>query len=65
MPLSADQELLEHEMRVDLMAIQTKHFETQVRWEPWKAMAVAAGAGAGVMAALIGVATLILHAIGH
>ena len=47
------------------MAIQTKRFETQVRGEPWKAMAVAAGAGAGVMAALIGVATLILHAIGH
>ena len=65
MPLSADQELLEHEMRVKLMAIQTKHFETQVRWEPWKAMAVAAGAGAGVMAALIGVVTLVLHSIGH
>ena len=65
MPLSADQELLEHEMRVELMAIQIKHFETQVRWEPWKAMAVAAGAGAGVMAALIGVITLVLHSIGH
>ncbi len=65
MPLSADQELLEHEMRMELMPIQIRHFETQVRWEPWKAMAVAAGAGAGVMAALIGVATLILRAIGH
>ncbi len=65
MPLSADQELLEHRMRVELMAIQTKHFETQVRWEPWKAMAVAAGAGAGVMAALIGTITLVLHSIGH
>ncbi len=65
MPLSADQELLKHKMRVELMAIRTKHFETQVRWEPWKAMAVAAGAGAGVMAALIGVITLVLHSIGH
>ena len=65
MSLSADQELLEHKMRVELMAIQTKHFETQVRWEPWKAMAVAAGAGAGVMAALIGIITLVLHSIGH
>ncbi len=63
-PLSADQELLEHEIRVELMAIQTKYSETQVRWEPWKAMAAAAGAGAGIMAALIGIITLVLHAMG-
>ena len=64
MPLSADQELLEHEMRVTLRAIQTKHFETQVHWEPWKAMAVAAGAGAGLIAALIAAITLMLRSLG-
>ena len=65
MPLDADQELLEHRMRVELMAIQTKHFETQVKWEPWKAMAIAAGAGAGLMAAAIGGMTLLLRTTGH
>ena len=58
MPLSADRELLKHEMRVQLMAIQTKHFEAQARCKPWKAMAVAAEAGAGVI-------TLVLHSIGR
>ncbi len=65
MPLTNDQELLEHEMRIALMAVQTEHFKSQVRWEPWKAMAVAAGAGAGLMAAAIGGITLLLHLAGH
>ncbi len=47
------------------MAVQTEHFKTQVKWEPWKAMAVAAGAGAGLMAAAIGAVTLLLRATGR
>ncbi len=51
------------------MAVQTEHFKSQVKWEPWKAMAVAAGAGAGLMAAVIGVLTftinLLLRSSGH
>ena len=65
MPLSADQELLEHERRLELMSVQIEHFKTQVRWEPWKAMAVAAGAGSGITVAIIGVITLLLRATGH
>ena len=64
-PLTDDQELLEHTMRVELMTVQTEHFKTQMKWEPWKAMAFAAGAGAGLMAAAIGGMTLLLHATGH
>ncbi len=47
------------------MAVQTEHFKSQVRWEPWKAMAVAAGAGAGLMAAMIGLLTFLLRTLGH
>ncbi len=65
MSLTNEQELLEHEMRVQLMAVQTEHFKSQVRWEPWKAMAVAAGAGSGVTVAIIGIVTLLLRALGH
>ncbi len=56
--------MLEHQLRVELMGVQIEHFKTQVRWEPWKAMAVAAGAGAGVTAAIIGVITLLLRSTG-
>ena len=65
MALTPEQELLEHELRTELMAVQTEHFKTQVKWEPWKAMAVAAGAGAGLMAAAIGAVTLLLRATGR
>ena len=64
MPLTQDQEDLEHQLRVELMTIQIEHFKTQVRWEPWKAMAIAAGAGAALMGAVIGLLTLILRSKG-
>lgn len=36
------------------------------QWEPWKAMAVAAGAGAGLMAAMVAAVTLVLRSLtGH
>ena len=47
------------------MSVQTDHFKSQVRWEPWKAMAVAAGAGSGITVAIIGIITLLLRAYGH
>ncbi len=43
------------------MAIQIEHYKSQVKWEPWKAMAVAAGAGAAVMGAAIGIMTLLVR----
>jgi hypothetical protein len=49
-------------MRIELMAIQTEHFKTEVRWKPWKAMAVAAGAGSGIMVAIM---TLLLRSTGR
>ncbi len=61
MPLSQAQDDLEHELRVELMTIQTEHYKSQVKWEPWKAMAVAAGAGAAVMGAAIGIMTLVVR----
>lgn len=65
MALTSEQETLEHELRIELMAVQTERFKTQIRWEPWKAMAVAAGAGSGLTLAIIGVATALLRAVGH
>jgi hypothetical protein len=65
-PLSQIQEQAEHELRMELMAVQTEHFRTQIRWEPWKAMAVAAGAGSGLTLAIVAIVTLILRAMpGH
>jgi hypothetical protein len=61
MPLTQVQEDLEHELRVELMTIQTEHYKSVVKWEPWKAMAVAAGAGAAVMGASIGIMTLLVR----
>lgn len=64
MPLTQDQEEREHGLRVDLMDTQIKHFKTQIEWEPWKAMAIAAGAGAALMGAVIGLVTMILRGAG-
>jgi len=43
------------------MAVQTEHFKMQIKWEPWKAMAVAAGAGSGLTLAIVGIITFVLH----
>jgi ElaB/YqjD/DUF883 family membrane-anchored ribosome-binding protein len=55
MPLTQDQERLEHELRVDIMNMQKQLFDAPLKWEPWKAMAVAAGAGAviGILTAFV------------
>lgn len=37
--------------------------QEQRRWEPWKAMAVAGGAGATIALALVAVITALLHAL--
>ena len=47
------------------MKTQTEHFATQIRWEPWKAMAVAAGAGSGLTLAIIGALTFLIRSFGH
>jgi hypothetical protein len=63
--LTPEQETLEHELRVELMTVQTEHFKTQIKWEPWKAMAVAAGAGSGLTLAIVGLVTALLRVAGH
>ena len=47
------------------MRTQTEQFATEIRWEPWKAMAVAAGAGSGLTLAIIGALTVLLRSFGH
>lgn len=58
----------ESQWRVELMKAQIENLQTDTRykrrladWEPWKAVAVAAGAGAALMGAVIGILTLILR----
>ena len=51
---------IERQLRVELMTVQIKLFSEQVKWEPWKAMAVAAGAGAGLMAAVTAIVTALV-----
>lgn len=56
----------EKQLRIELMVVQIEHYKTQIKWEPWKAMAVAAGAGAGAMAAMVALSTAILRVmVGH
>ncbi len=45
---------MEHNLRVELMSMQKKLFDAQLKWEPWKAMAVAAEVGAALTGAMIG-----------
>ena len=52
------------ELRTEVVAVQIKRFSSPVRWEPWMAMAVAAGAGAVLTAALLVTSVLILRALG-
>jgi hypothetical protein len=54
----------EQDLRIELMAADienkradTDYKRTMMRWEPWKAMAVAAGAGATFTLALLALAT--------
>jgi hypothetical protein len=48
-----------------LSDVLTEQLKRQIRWEPWKAMAVAAGAGAGIAMAMIAGTTLVLRSFGH
>jgi hypothetical protein len=54
----------ERELRIELMTIQIEHYKQQIRWEPWKAMAIAFGAGAAVMGAAVALVTAVLRAAG-
>ncbi len=61
MPLTPEQEHLEHKLRVELLTKQTELFKRQVRWKPWKAMAIAAAAGAGATGLIIVIFALLLR----
>jgi len=61
----------ERELRIELMTAQIENVRTDTAykrklsdWEPWKAMAVAFSAGAGLVAALVALFTLVLHLMG-
>ncbi len=64
MPLTQEQDDLEHKLRVDLMKVQTENFKVQLTLEPWKLLALGIGAGAALMGAAVGIATFILRAAG-
>jgi len=63
-PLTQEQDDLEHKLRVDLMKVQTENFKVQLTLEPWKLLALGIGAGAALMGAAVGIATFILRAAG-
>ena len=55
----------ERQLRIALMTVQIEHYQQQIKWEPWKAMAVAFGAGAAFMGAMVALFGLILHLTGR
>ena len=62
----------ERRLRIELMAadIENKRADTVYKqtittWEPWKALAVAAGAGATITLALVGIVTALLSYLHH
>lgn len=64
MHLTEVEERAEHELRIELMTVQTEHYRQQIRWEPWKAMATAFAAGAAFMGAIVALFGLVLHMTG-
>ena len=52
MPLTDEQETLEHEHRIALMRADTALKLEQTRWEPWKVMAAAVGSAAAIFTVL-------------
>ena len=67
MALTDDQELLEHELRVEQMRAEIANKDAdanlkdeQRRWEPWKALSAAFGAGLAVASGLIALITWVL-----
>jgi hypothetical protein len=68
MKSSDTQDEEERRLRIELMQadienkrIDTRYKKTLADWEPWKAMAVAAGAGATLMLALIAIITALVR----
>jgi hypothetical protein len=54
----------ERELRIQLMTVQIEHYQQQIKWEPWRALALAFSAGAAFMGAVIALLGLILHLSG-
>ena len=54
----------ERELRIKLMSVQIEHYQQQIKWQPWTALAAAFAAGAGFMGAVIALIGLILHMTG-
>jgi hypothetical protein len=55
---------LEKQLRMELMAVQIEHFKNQIKWEPWKVVAISLGAGAALMGAAVALATAVLRSFG-
>jgi hypothetical protein len=62
MPVATELEL---ELRCENLRIDTEYKRAMLKWEPWKAMAVVAGASATITLALVGIATAILSFLLH
>jgi hypothetical protein len=55
----------EQKLRIELMSVQIEHYKSQIKWEPWKVVILAIGAGAAFATAFIAVATVVLHTLSH
>ena len=51
---------LEQQLRIELMTVQIEHYKEQLKWEPWKVVALAFGAGAAFTSAVLGILTLVV-----
>lgn len=58
---------MERQLRIELMAVQIdkgrldiERVRQEMRYEPWKMLALGFGAGAGLVAAIVGLLTAIL-----
>ena len=72
MSLTPEQEALEHRTKVDLMRadIANENADTglkyeQQRWEPWKALSAAFGAGVAVASGIFAFAAWVLSHMSH
>jgi len=63
--MSSSTEADERTAKIANLEADTEYKRMLTRWEPWKAMAVAAGAGATFALAAIAVATFLLAHFGH
>lgn len=55
-----DRRIEQMETQIDKNRVDIERLRQEMKWEPWKAMTLAAGAGAALMGALVAVLTAVL-----